>query len=89
MSSDAVPTHDLSAVVGRFPEINTWVAGDIMLDEYVIGDVGRISPEAPVPVVHVRERLSRLGGATNVARQIAALGSRVSLCGVIGSVGCV
>jgi len=84
MSSDATLTHDLTAVVGRFSEINTWVAGDIMLDEYVIGDVGRISPEAPVPVVHVRERLSQLGGATNVARQIAALGSRVSLCGVIG-----
>jgi D-beta-D-heptose 7-phosphate kinase/D-beta-D-heptose 1-phosphate adenosyltransferase len=85
MSPHPEPAHRLAGVVNRFPGIHAWVAGDIMLDEYVIGDVRRISPEAPVPVVHVRERLSRLGGATNVARQIAALGSRVSLCGMIGS----
>jgi D-beta-D-heptose 7-phosphate kinase/D-beta-D-heptose 1-phosphate adenosyltransferase len=75
----------LAEFIGQFPELHVWVAGDIMLDEYVVGEVGRISPEAPVPVVHVRERMSRLGGATNVARQIAVLGARVSLCGVIGS----
>ena len=75
----------LTEVVSRFPDLHVWVAGDIMLDEYIVGNVGRVSPEAPVPVVHVRERMWRLGGATNVARQIAALGAGVSLCGVIGS----
>ncbi len=75
----------LAEIIGRFRGLRVWVAGDIMLDEYVLGEVGRISPEAPVPVVHVRERMSRLGGATNVARQIAALGAEVSLCGVIGT----
>jgi D-beta-D-heptose 7-phosphate kinase/D-beta-D-heptose 1-phosphate adenosyltransferase len=71
-------------IIGRFDGLNVWVAGDIMLDEYVVGKVGRISPEAPVPVVHIRERIARLGGATNVARQIAVLGANVSLTGVIG-----
>jgi len=85
MSSTGDSGLDLGAFVERFPTVNAWVAGDIMLDEYVIGNVRRISPEAPVPVVHVRERLSRRGGATNGARQIAALGARVSLCGVVGT----
>ena len=74
----------LAAAVGRFRGCHVWVAGDVMLDEYVIGEVARISPEAPVPVVRVRDRLSRLGGAGNVARQIVTLGGRVSLCGVVG-----
>src|ERR1700733_5806519 len=55
-----------------------------MLDEYVMGAVERISPEAPVPVVRVRDTEHRLGGAANVARQVAALGARVTLAGVIG-----
>ena len=55
-----------------------------MLDEYVVGDISRISPEAPVPVMRVRETQLRLGGATNVAKQIATLGARISLCGTIG-----
>jgi D-beta-D-heptose 7-phosphate kinase/D-beta-D-heptose 1-phosphate adenosyltransferase len=61
-----------------------WVVGDLMLDEYVQGPVERISPEAPVPVVRVREVEYRLGGAANVARQVAALGGRVALGGRIG-----
>jgi D-beta-D-heptose 7-phosphate kinase/D-beta-D-heptose 1-phosphate adenosyltransferase len=61
-----------------------WVVGDLMLDEYVQGPVERISPEAPVPVVRVRDVEFRLGGAANVARQVAALGSRVALGGRIG-----
>ena len=61
-----------------------WVVGDLMLDEYVQGPVERISPEAPVPVVRVRDVEYRLGGAANVARQVAALGGRVALGGRIG-----
>ncbi len=61
-----------------------WVVGDLMLDVYVHGPVDRISPEAPVPVVRVRDVEYRLGGAANVARQVAALGGRVALGGRIG-----
>jgi D-beta-D-heptose 7-phosphate kinase / D-beta-D-heptose 1-phosphate adenosyltransferase len=68
----------------RFPDRHVWVVGDVMLDEYLTGAVERISPEAPVPVVRVRGSEYRLGGAANVARQIAALGARVTLAGIVG-----
>jgi D-beta-D-heptose 7-phosphate kinase/D-beta-D-heptose 1-phosphate adenosyltransferase len=61
-----------------------WVVGDLMMDEYVEGDVGRVSPEAPVPVVHVRRTFHRLGGAANVAHGVTVLGASASLCGAIG-----
>jgi D-beta-D-heptose 7-phosphate kinase/D-beta-D-heptose 1-phosphate adenosyltransferase len=60
------------------------VIGDVMLDRYWYGDTGRISPEAPVPVVHVQRREERAGGAGNVAMNIAALGGRVQLLGLVG-----
>lgn len=60
------------------------VVGDVMLDRYWFGEVDRISPEAPVPVVHVARREDRLGGAANVARNVVALGAHVTLAGVIG-----
>ena len=71
-------------ILERFAGVHVWVIGDLMLDEYVSGAVDRISPEAPVPVVRVRETEFRLGGAANVARQAAALGARVSLAGAVG-----
>jgi len=61
------------------------VVGDIMLDRYWFGEVDRISPEAPVPVVRVARREDRLGGAANVARNIVALGAQASLLGIVGS----
>jgi D-glycero-beta-D-manno-heptose-7-phosphate kinase len=61
------------------------VVGDAMLDVYLRGDVERISPEAPVPVVRVRERKFALGGAANVAQNVAALGARCDLVAAIGS----
>lgn len=60
------------------------VVGDVMLDRYWFGDVGRISPEAPVPVVRIDRIEERPGGAANVARNAAALGATVSLLSVIG-----
>ncbi len=60
------------------------VAGDVMLDRYWFGDVNRISPEAPVPVVKVERQEERLGGAANVARNAAALGASVALLSVVG-----
>ena len=76
--------NHLLTVLDRYPGMHVWVVGDLMLDEYVMGAVERISPEAPVPVVRVRDTEHRLGGAANVARQVATLGGRVSLAGVIG-----
>jgi D-beta-D-heptose 7-phosphate kinase/D-beta-D-heptose 1-phosphate adenosyltransferase len=60
------------------------VAGDAMLDVYLLGDVERISPEAPVPVVRVRERRHALGGAANVAQNVLALGARCSMVCTLG-----
>jgi D-beta-D-heptose 7-phosphate kinase/D-beta-D-heptose 1-phosphate adenosyltransferase len=74
----------LQAALDRCAGREVWVVGDVMLDEYVHGDVGRISPEAPVPVVRVGDVQHRLGGAANVARQVAALGARAVLAGVVG-----
>jgi D-beta-D-heptose 7-phosphate kinase/D-beta-D-heptose 1-phosphate adenosyltransferase len=74
----------LLAVLDRFAGLKIWVIGDLMLDEYVMGAVDRVSPEAPVPVVRVRATEHRLGGAANVARQVAALGATVTLAGTIG-----
>ncbi|KAB2922460.1 MAG: D-glycero-beta-D-manno-heptose-7-phosphate kinase [Bacteroidetes bacterium] len=60
------------------------VVGDVMIDHYVWGTVARISPEAPVPVVEVESESTRLGGAANVANNIASLGGRPLLAGVVG-----
>ena len=60
------------------------VVGDVMLDRYWFGEVNRISPEAPVPIVRIERREERLGGAANVARNAAALGTQTGLLGVVG-----
>jgi rfaE bifunctional protein kinase chain/domain len=65
--------------------VNVLVIGDVMLDRYWFGEVERISPEAPVPVVRVARREDRLGGAANVARNVVALGARATLAGVVGA----
>lgn len=68
----------------KIREVKVLVVGDIMLDRYWFGEVDRISPEAPVPVVRVARREDRLGGAANVARNIVALGAQASLLGIVG-----
>ncbi|MFN5542007.1 MAG: D-glycero-beta-D-manno-heptose-7-phosphate kinase [Betaproteobacteria bacterium] len=60
------------------------VVGDVMLDRYWFGEVSRISPEAPVPIVHVKKTEERPGGAANVARNIASLGGQATLLSVVG-----
>ncbi len=60
------------------------VVGDVMLDRYLLGDTERLSPEAPVPVVKVRETRLALGGAANVAANVAAIGAQVRLVGIVG-----
>ena len=75
----------LRQYVRRFPHASVLVVGDLILDHYVMGNVSRISPEAPVPVVHVGSESLRLGGAANVFNNILALGGKADICGVIGA----
>ena len=74
----------LLEAVDRFPKVKVLVAGDVMLDEFVWGTVGRISPEAPVPVVDVTKETRLLGGAANVINNIMSAGGRAVLAGVVG-----
>ena len=72
-------------LIARFPGLSVLVVGDVMLDRFIVGRVTRISPEAPVPVVRFESEHLRLGGAANVANNIAALGGRAVLVGTIGA----
>src|SRR5215510_9093671 len=74
-----------SDLLSRFPGRTVIVIGDLMLDQFVIGGVDRISPEAPVPVVRFEQETWRLGGAANVAHNVAALGARVLVIGLTGT----
>jgi D-beta-D-heptose 7-phosphate kinase/D-beta-D-heptose 1-phosphate adenosyltransferase len=76
--------RELIAVLQELGAPRVAVVGDFMLDHYVWGDAQRVSPEAPVPVVHARREEHRLGGAGNVAANLAGLGARVSCFGVVG-----
>ena len=67
-----------------FHKLNVLIIGDVMLDSYIWGAVERISPEAPVPIVNVRKKDFRLGGAGNVALNISSLGAKPILCALIG-----
>lgn len=79
------PAPALRQYLDRFSQASVLVIGDLILDHYVWGRVSRISPEAPVPVVHVESQELKLGGAANVFNNILALGGKADLCGVIGS----
>ena len=68
----------------QFSKTRLLVVGDVMLDRYWFGDTHRISPEAPVPVVQVGKIDERLGGAANVARNVAALGANTTILGIVG-----
>ncbi len=71
-------------ITGSFQGVNVMVLGDLMLDRYLWGNVDRISPEAPVPVVQVHKETSNPGGAANVAANVSALGAKATLIGVVG-----
>lgn len=75
----------LDAIFSNAKNVSVLVVGDLMLDQYVYGTIERISPEAPVSVVNWRSEKSGLGGAANVAHNLAQLGCRVFLAGVVGS----
>ena len=74
----------MAITIPDFSKTHVVVAGDVMLDRYLFGLTGRISPEAPVPIVHVQETDDRPGGAANVAVNLASLGVRTRLVGVVG-----
>jgi rfaE bifunctional protein kinase chain/domain len=74
----------LLPILEKFSTRHLLVIGDLMLDRFIWGDVDRISPEAPVPVLRVTSESFRLGGAANVVHNIRSLGGRVSACGVVG-----
>lgn len=74
----------LRRVINRFPRAKILVIGDLILDEYIWGEVDRISPEAPVPVVWAKKRTFAPGGAANVANNIRAFDAKACLVGVIG-----
>lgn len=68
-----------------FNNKNVLIIGDVMIDSYIWGKVERISPEAPVPIINVKKREDRLGGAANVALNVKSLGANAILCSVIGN----
>ena len=75
----------INQLINKFASSTVLVIGDVMIDAYLKGSVGRISPEAPVPIVDVEERYYRLGGAANVAINLQSLGATPLLCSVIGN----
>ncbi|MDR1792913.1 MAG: PfkB family carbohydrate kinase [Bacteroidales bacterium] len=79
-----ISQEQISAIFKEFEQKNILIIGDVMLDDYIIGDVSRISPEAPVPIVNLRNRYVCLGGASNVALNIKSLGATPILLSVIG-----
>jgi D-beta-D-heptose 7-phosphate kinase/D-beta-D-heptose 1-phosphate adenosyltransferase len=76
--------EELAAAVRRLARASVLVVGDVMLDRYVFGDVERVSPEAPVPVLTVQRELAVPGGAGNVVRNLGALGAAVAFVSVVG-----
>ena len=76
--------QSLEEIFDAFNKLTVLVIGDIMLDSYIWGQVDRVSPEAPVPIVRVKKRDYRLGGAANVALNVQALGAKPILCALVG-----
>ena len=74
-------------LIQRMKSSRVVVIGDIMIDRYLFGDTERLSPEAPVPVVTVRDRQAKLGGAANVAANVASMGASCLLVGTVGDDG--
>src|SRR2546428_10567106 len=75
---------DFEALSQAIPNQTVLCVGDLMLDEFVYGEVSRVSPEAPAPVIAVQRSETNIGGAGNVARNIAALGARCIFAGLVG-----
>ncbi|MBK7668432.1 MAG: D-glycero-beta-D-manno-heptose-7-phosphate kinase [Sphingobacteriaceae bacterium] len=84
MKKFSIKKEHIREIFRSFNNLNVLIIGDVMVDSYMWGKVGRISPEAPVPIVSVTKKERRLGGAANVALNVQALGANPILCSVIG-----
>ncbi len=84
MKKFSIKKEHIREIFKSFNNLNVLIIGDVMIDSYFWGKVNRISPEAPVPIVTVKNKERRLGGAANVALNIQALGANPILCSVIG-----
>lgn len=84
MKKYSVRKEHIREIFKSFNNLTALVIGDVMVDSYMWGNVSRISPEAPVPIVTVKQKEKRLGGAANVALNLQALGATPILCSVIG-----
>lgn len=84
ISGKTIMQHLLPKTLPDFSRASILVVGDVMLDRYLFGQTQRISPEAPVPIVHINNNDNRPGGAANVALNIAAIGGKVTLLGITG-----
>lgn len=84
MKKYSVKKEHIRELFKSFNNLNVLVIGDVMVDSYLWGNVSRISPEAPVPIVTIKQKEKRLGGAANVALNLQALGATPILCSVIG-----
>ena len=84
MKKFSIKKEHIREIFKSFNNLNVLIIGDVMIDSYLWGKVNRISPEAPVPIVTVKYKERRLGGAANVALNIQALGANPILCSVIG-----
>src|SRR5882724_5770950 len=80
----ALLMDSLLAVIEKFRDVHLLVVGDLMLDRFIWGEVERLSPEAPVPVLRVVSENSTLGGAANVIHNVRSMGGRVTACGIVG-----
>jgi D-beta-D-heptose 7-phosphate kinase/D-beta-D-heptose 1-phosphate adenosyltransferase len=85
MSPASFSAEEITLLFQRFKQLRLLVVGDLMIDRFLRGKVTRISPEAPVPVLHVTEEEAFPGGAANVARNLAACGVKTFICGTIGN----
>jgi rfaE bifunctional protein kinase chain/domain len=85
MTLPPLDTAHARTLVSRFGNRRVLVVGDAMIDRFIVGTVTRISPEAPVPVVRFQSEYARLGGAANVAHNLASLGAKVALVGLVGA----
>jgi len=83
-TQDAASGQALLALAAQFAGVRVLLVGDVMVDENLVGDVRRISPEAPVPVLDVRTAEARLGGAGNTAANVRALGGHATVIGLVG-----
>lgn len=79
-----IPEKRLDEIFNSFQYKNIGIFGDLMLDRYLWGNVNRISPEAPVPIVEIDNESNRLGGAANVANNVKSLGAYVKIFGIVG-----